>query len=222
MKKNIFFWVILLIFLTTYNSLGKNKNKLKFFQVKYIEIQGIENSNKQELKKELNIIKKKNIFFLKNSDFKKIVENVDFVDTIKIKKIYPDKIKVSIIESEPLAFYVNDYGKKYYLLENNKIVEEKNYNINNLPKVFGKSGINKFLNFYKSIKTTNLKLSLIKEFVYHDIGRWDILLNNKKILKLPPENFENSIVKFLQIYEKDNFKYFTVFDFRIKNELILK
>ena len=133
------------------------------------------------------------------------------------KKIYPDKIKVSIIESEPIAFYENEYGKKYYLLENNKIVEEKNYNINNLPKVFGKNAIEKFFDFYKSIKTTNLKLSLIKEFVYHDIGRWDILFNNKNI-KVTPENFENSIVKFLQIYEKDNFKYFTVSDFRIKNE----
>ena len=83
-KKYFFFNFV--NFLTTYNSLGKNKNKLKFFQVKNIEIQRIENSNKQELKKELNIIKK-NIFFLKNSDFKKIVENVDFVDTIKIKNL---------------------------------------------------------------------------------------------------------------------------------------
>ena len=65
MKKNIIFWVILLIFLTTFNSLGINKNKLKFFQVKNIEIQGIENSNKQELKKELNIIKKKKYIFFK-------------------------------------------------------------------------------------------------------------------------------------------------------------
>ena len=54
----------------------------------------------------------------------------------------------------------------------------------------------------------------------YDVQEFEDQLNTSFNIK--KENFENSIVKFLQIYEKDNFKYFTVFDFRIKNELILK
>ena len=222
MKKNIFFWFFLFFCLTTYNITDNNQKKFNLFQIKYIEIEGIKNSNKSDLIKELSKIKKENLIFLKSNNFERIVKNTDFVNSIKIKKIYPDRIKVTVIENAPIGIYINEKGKKYYLLENNKIVDERNYKIKNLPQVSGKGGVNKFSNFHKSLKKTDFNFNLIKEFIYHDIGRWDILLHSKKLLKLPPDNFENSIVKFLQIYEKDNFKEFKIFDFRIKNELILK
>jgi hypothetical protein len=35
-------------------------------------------------------------------------------------------------------------------------------------------------------------------------------------------NYKDSLKKFLNIYTKDNFKKFNVFDFRIKGQLVLK
>jgi len=71
-------------------------------------------------------------------------------------------------------------------------------------------------------EATDFDLKLIKQFNYYDINRWDLLLVDEKLIKLPPEGYEESILKFLEIYEKDNFKKFKLFDFRLKNELILK
>ena len=48
------------------------------------------------------------------------------------------------------------------------------------------------------------------------------LYKDEKLIKLPPENYKESIVKFLEIYEKSAFKKFKVFDFRIKNQLIMR
>ena len=68
----------------------------------------------------------------------------------------------------------------------------------------------------------HLNLDMVKRYSYYDINRWDLLLVDEKLIKLPPEGYEESILKFLEIYEKDNFKKFKLFDFRLKNELILK
>ena len=48
------------------------------------------------------------------------------------------------------------------------------------------------------------------------------LLKDEKLIKLPVKNYEESILKFLQIYEENSFKQFKIFDFRISDELIVR
>ena len=76
--------------------------------------------------------------------------------------------------------------------------------------------------FFKILKQMNFPLNLIHKLNYFDIGRWDIVLKNDKLIKLPKKNYTMSIKKFLSIYEKDNFVNFSVFDFRVKGQLVLK
>ena len=104
---------------------------------------------------------------------------------------------------------------------NNKI-RMKEYVFENLPKVYGTGAAEKFSSFYKNLKETGFNINLVKKFNYYDINRWDLLLNDEKLIKLPPENYKEAVVKFIEIYEKSKFRKFKVFDFRIKNELILK
>ncbi len=222
MKKKFFLWFFLLIFLTTYNYHGKKKSFPNFFFIKQIEIVGVKNSNKEELELRLDKIRSKNIIFLSEKDFKEAIKDMNFINSLEIKKIYPKKIKVTVIEDLPIGIYSNDNGEKYLLLENNKIIKNHNYEFENLPEVYGEGALEKFSNFYSNLQKTSLNLNLVKRFNYHDINRWDILLKDEKLIKLPADNYENSILKFLEIYEKNSFKKFRIFDFRIKNELIVK
>ena len=222
MKKKFFLWFFLLIFLTTYNYHGKKKSFPNFFFIKQIEIVGVKNSNKEELELRLDKIRSKNIIFLSEKDFKEAIKDMNFINSLEIKKIYPKKIKVTVIEDLPIGIYLNDNGEKYLLLENNKIIKNHNYEFENLPEVYGEGALEKFSNFYSNLQKTSLNLNLVKRFNYHDINRWDILLKDEKLIKLPADNYENSILKFLEIYEKNSFKKFRIFDFRIKNELIVR
>ena len=62
----------------------------------------------------------------------------------------------------------------------------------------------------------------IKAFYYFDVGRWDIVLKNETIIKLPEKNYLDLLPKInLMLDDSDFFKY-KIFDFRIKNQLILK
>ncbi len=222
MKKKFFLWFFLLIFLTTYNYQVEKNSYLEFFSVNEIEIEGVKNSSKKELISRLNTIKSKNIIFLREKDFKEVIKGVDFINSLKIKKIYPKKIKINVVEDLPIGIYLNDSGKEQLLLENNKVIKDHNYKFENLPKVYGEGALEKFSDFYSSLQKTGLNLNLVKQFNYYDINRWDLLLEDEKLIKLPSKNHEESVLKFLTIYEKNNFKKFKVFDFRIKNELIVR
>jgi len=222
MTKKFFLWFFLLIFLTTYSYHDKKKSFSGFFFVEEIQIEGVKNSNKEELERRLYKIRGKNIIFLSEKDFNEIIKDMNFINYLKIKKIYPKKIKVTVIEDLPIGVYLNDSGERYLLLENNKIIKDYNYESGNLPQVYGEGALEKFSDFYSSFQKTGLDLKLVKQFNYYDINRWDLLLKDEKLIKLPPENYKKSIVKFLEIYEKNAFKKFKVFDFRIKNQLIMR
>ena len=222
MKKKFFLWFFLLIFLTTYSYHDKKKSFSGFFLVEEIQIEGVKNSNKEELERRLYKIRGKNIIFLSEKDFNEVIKDMNFINYLKIKKIYPKKIKVTVIEDLPIGVYLNDSGERYLLLENNKIIKDYNYESGNLPQVYGEGALKKFSDFYSSFQKTGLDLKLVKQFNYYDINRWDLLLKDEKLIKLPPENYKKSIVKFLEIYEKNAFKKFKVFDFRIKNQLIMR
>ena len=45
---------------------------------------------------------------------------------------------------------------------------------------------------------------------------------DKIVIKLPPENYMKSLKNYLVLRNKQNFKKYTVFDYRINNQLILK
>ena len=92
----------------------------------------------------------------------------------------------------------------------------------NLLFVKGEGARKKFHKFYEILETTNFKIELIHELNHFDVNRWDIVLKNGKVVKLPTDRFERSIEKFISIYDKDNFSNFKIFDFRINGQLILE
>ena len=222
-KRKFFLWIFLLVILTTYNSTHNNQFINNFFEVKEIEVFGAKNFDKGIIENKIKIYKGKNILFINNSDFKKIVEELKFVKNFKLKKVYPNRIRITIVELEPLAIYANKDGKKILiLLEQGKSIFYYENNFLELPVVYGKNADKNFFNFYKSIKKVGFNVKLIKEFEYFDISRWDIILKDETLIKLPTIDYQNSLKQFSNLYKKDNFKKFKLFDFRIKQQLVVK
>ena len=47
------------------------------------------------------------------------------------------------------------------------------------------------------------------------------MLKNNVIIKLPEKNFKSSLKNYLELKEKINFENYSIFDYRIKDQLIL-
>ncbi len=109
MRKKIFFAFFLLILLSTYNiklSTGPESR----FTIKKIYIENNSILDEKKLKEKLSFLYETNLFFLKTRNLKTKLQEIEFIDSYEIKKIYPDKIKIKIFEKEPIA--ILQYKKK--------------------------------------------------------------------------------------------------------------
>ena len=219
MKNRFLIALLLLLILSTYKIQNDFNNNSKF-NIKNVEIENNVILNEKDIKANLTFLYETNFFFLKSNDIKKNLKEIDLIESFKIKKIYPNKIKIIIFEKEPIAILYYKKTKKYYTSKGELInffdLEKYKY----LPIVFGDR--DNFKKFYNSLKILNFPIEEIKEFYLFESNRWDLITIKDKIVKLPKENYVESIKNFLDIKEKANFKKYKSFDYRIKNQLILK
>ena len=210
---------LILIMFTTFNPNNLDFGS-HFFKIKKIEIKNLKILEKKNIE---NQFKKElfgsSLFILDERKVEKILNNNGFIDYLEFKKIFPHKLQIMVHEKETIAI-LNDKRDKYYLTRNGeKIKFFKNQILEKLPNIFGKE--KNFLEIYSVLTKINFPVSKIKSFYYFDIGRWDILLENNVIIKLPVKNFDNSLKNFMDLDKKIDFEKYSIFDYRIKDQLIL-
>lgn len=215
-NKKLKYLIILSFFLLpTYNP----KVELEFFPIKKIEVSTGKNISKKEITKELSILYETNLMALNIEKINSLIINYELIETASLKKVYPDKIIIEIKEREIIAI-VNNNKDKFFISRDNKLLKFNNDIANDkLPNVFG--DYKKFVKFYEDLGFLNFNLNNIKAYYYFEIGRWDILTKNKKLIKLPTLDYEKSITNYLNL-DNNLIKNHSVFDYRIKDQLILK
>ena len=222
-KKNIFFWFFLFIILTTFYY-DINKTRLaETFKIKKIDILGVENADINLLNLRLERFKYNNFFLIKRNEIASSIIDIDFIDKVLIKKIYPDKVEVKINEHKIVGIILKNKNK-YVLSKDGIIVKKYNNKFKTLPKVYGKDVQNYIPQFYEFLKETDFDINEIKSLKHFDTKRWDIVLKTGRIIKLPSNKKEvkKSINKFITISKDKKFDQFKIFDFRVKNQLIIK
>ena len=219
MKNRFLIAFVLLVILSTY-TLKSNFIFQSTLNVKNILVENNHILSDEEVKKELSFLYKKNLFFLRKGEIEDKLSKISFIESYELKKVYPNEIKVKIFEKKPVVILKNK-KKKYYFTESSTLINfvylEK---FKSLPTVFG--DYKNFKILYKSLKETNFPLSAIKTFYLFETKRWDLITKNGITVKLPIDNYKNSLKNFLTINKKPNFKKYEVFDYRIKDQLILK
>ena len=218
MNKKIAIAVALIILLTTYSS--REKITISNFNLKKIIIENNYLLKKKDLREMLSPIYEKNILFLNNTKIEKILIQNDFIRSFKLKKKYPDTIKIIIFEAKPIAVLQKEKNK-FYLTEDINLIKYRNFkNFQDLPYVFGSK--EQFKIFYNNLKKINFPLKLIRRYSLYESKRWDIETVDKKIIKLPSNNYIKSLENYLDLINKNEFLKYKVFDYRLNNQLILK
>ena len=181
--KTVLLSFLLLMILTTYNPNSLSLD-INVFKIKVIEISNDKIINEKKLLNTLYTeLYDTNLFFLKNEKVLKIIDKNKIIKRLEIKKIYPDKLHIKIYEKDPIAI-VNKNKQKFYLINNGEEIDYfDNLKLSHLPNIFGNQ--ENFLKIYSVLNKNNFPISDIKSFYYFDIGRWDIIMKDQKIIKLP-------------------------------------
>ena len=218
MKKRSIIAIALLILLSTITT--QKKIYISKFNIKKIQIENNFILKDADIKKILTPLYEKNLILLDYSVIERELMKNSFVESFKVKKKYPQTLKIEIFEKKPIAI-VFDKKKNFYLSEKIELIELiEEQKFKDLPYVIGDH--KKFKILYETLKRLNFPLNSVKRFVLYESDRWDIETKNDKIIKLPPKNFKGSLKKYLNIRDKNEFNKYKIFDFRIKSQLILK
>ena len=218
MKKSFFGLVILLILLTTYKpqfdfNLGSN------FKIKKIEITGNSILNSSQIVKKINFLYEENLFFLDLKEIEKKLKDEAFIESFSLKKVYPNVLNIIIVEKEAIAV-LHDKKKKFYISNKGDLIDFRNINrFRNLPTVFGNGKL--FYSLYQNLQSVKFPLEKIKSFYFFESGRWDLVMYDDKTIKLPIKDYLESLKNYMSQKNNENFNHYTIFDYRIKDQLIL-
>ena len=93
-----------------------------------------------------------------------------FIDSFKVKKKYPNTIKIELFEKKQLAILQNKKDK-FYISEKIDLIQFKSFdNINDLHFVIGNSEDFKIL--YDNLTKINFPTNLIRKYVFYETNRW--------------------------------------------------
>jgi len=220
LRNKSFLLIIFFVVFTTYNFNKKKKNLSIIFPIKEIIIENTLAVDLIKLKAEINFLRNTSLFFLKKKEIIKVIDRHEFISSIKLKKKYPNTLKIVVTENIPVATEINE-KKKYYLTQKGKKISYIDIKIfKNLPVIFGNH--KNFSSFFYQLKKSNFNINEIKAFYYFDIGRWDITLKDNRTIKLPKINYEDILTEVNLVLNNSSFSKYKIFDYRIKDQLILQ
>jgi cell division protein FtsQ len=218
MRKSYFWTIILFILLTTYKP-KFNINSDSKLNIQKITIENNLILDSEEIIKKLHLLYNEKLFFLKIENIEKKLKRIGFIESFSIKKIYPNELKLIIVEKKPIAILHNK-KEKFYISDKGSFIIFKNIEqYNNLPTVFG--GRNAFFALYKDLENIKFPLVEIKSFSFFEIGRWDLITEDDKVIKLPAKDYLSILKNYMNIKKNINYDDYKIFDYRIKDQLIL-
>lgn len=196
----IIFSILLIMVIILYTCLNSS-----MFNSKNIVIEGNKYVDENYIEKVLEFKNDKNIFRYNMNNMEKILLDNKYIESINIKRLFPDTIKISIIEKEIYAVlhnnneycYIDNKGNfidkiNIYDKDNNIVVINIDYDLNNLQEIKFKNEEDrkrllylleciKQESIYKKMKKIDMaEINSIKMYTKDDIK---ILLNNDESLK---------------------------------------
>ncbi len=214
-SKKILVYFLLFLLIGTFNN--KNFVIKNFAEVNKILINGLDEKNNFQIKKNLSFLNLNNLFFVDEKKIRKIILSNNLVESFTVFKIYPSTLDIRINKTN---FLVRTKKKDKYLIlgSNGKFIESKNNE--NLPFIFGDFKVRNFFKLKEAIDLTNFDYNNIENLFSFKSGRWDIETKDGVKILLPKDNIKETL-ELLLFFQKENKKnIFKKFDLRQHNQVI--
>ncbi len=220
-KIKIIFYILLILFLSTFNNINIHKLKKNFFLIEDIKINGVNEKLTLDINSKLKKYLRSNLLLLDKNYIQNDMNQFPFIESYTIFKKYPSQIILNIKETELIA-KTFDNNKIQYVGSNGKIIGENYYkNTKKLPKVFGNFKTPELLRVFLSLENNDFILSEITDLYYFNSGRWDIKFKNDLLIKLPISKLDNSINIAKKFIEKEKITGNITIDLRVANQVII-
>jgi len=212
--------------------------KLSYFDINEIAVSGNINLESEFL---VNFVKEylgTNLYSISKTDIEKKYENIVRIKRIKVRKVFPNKLKI-IVRERLGSFYLKSKEGELFPIDSEKIIldNENFYEKENLPiidtniksesLVFGETVKNSFVDSVFSL-CARLKLvnpdflDKISEIYWEDDDIFFVEMEKGYKIVFGNGNMEDKMNQFTLLEENRTFEKGTVVDLRFDNELIVR
>ena len=216
-SKKILIYFFLLISVGSITNI--NFNNLKFYEIKDINLYGLNEYNNKLLIENIKNLNLGSIFFINKNKISKVFEENTTIENYRIFKNYPSTLDIKVEKTIFLA-KINHENKIYYIGTNGKLSHINSSN-KQLPYIFGKPEINDFFDFKKILDESEIKYERIKSLFFFKSKRWDIELKDNTIIKLSKNFSKETLNDVFMLMRDENFENIKIIDARVKNQIIL-
>ncbi len=219
-KKYFLFLFLNLFFLSSINSQLFVEKKQSFYNLKSIEVLGLEKSLNLEIEQDLNFLINTNIFFIDKQILSNQLNKHSFIENYSIFKFYPSKIILKLKHTNFLARTIKN-NEIFLIGSNSKFINIKKFNnFYHLPIVFGNFTAEEFLLFKKIINNSDLSYNDIKEIFFYPSRRIDIKTKDNYTIKFPIKDIKKAMNIASKIINNEKFNN-NIIDLRVPNQIIL-
>jgi len=194
------------------------------FVVERVDVMGEGRLREGDVRKALNVYHGEYFFGVDMDGAKQRVESLSWVDRAVVRRLWPNRIVVQIIERQPYALWQHNGALK--------VVDAKGDVIEGAqPTRF--AGLKSYVGAQAHMQIGDLRATLAGfpeiearsvSYVHVSDRRWDILLDEGQLrLKLPEENMESALRKLEQIHVETQLldRDIAVIDMRLPDRLSL-
>ncbi|WP_375615074.1 MULTISPECIES: cell division protein FtsQ/DivIB [unclassified Bartonella] len=155
------------------------------FVVVDVDIRGNNRLAKQDILKILKLDVASSIFTFDVERARSLLEKQPWVQSANVQKIYPNRMRISIVEREPYAIWQHDGLVDIVDYTGRVIVPFKGKNVWNLPLVVGQGAQNAAKVFIQALLVYPEIYNRVRAFVRVGDRRWDLVLDNGMRVMLP-------------------------------------
>ncbi|WP_273759360.1 cell division protein FtsQ/DivIB [Bartonella sp. ML70XJBT.G] len=155
------------------------------FVVTDVDISGNKRLEKQEILKILELEAAQSIFALNVDRARSLLEKQPWIQSANIQKIYPNRVRISLVEREPYAIWQHDGMMDVVDSTGRVIVPFQGGNVRDLPLVVGQGAQNSAKMFLQALSVYPEVYNRVRAFVRVGDRRWDLVLDNGVRVMLP-------------------------------------
>ena len=175
------------------------------FEIKHIKVIDSQQSKETDIREKISNLSH-NLLLLDKQILQNEIEQVPWVKRANIKKIFPNKIQVQVIENDPYAIFLNEGVPFLIDLDGTIITQISDQSIDtSMIQILGEKANENLESLIKSINIHFPELlNDIKSLEYIELRRWNMKLRRDLKIKFPDEKIDQSIINLKRLFVEQN------------------
>ena len=152
----------------------------------------------------------------------KLIE-LEWIKHVEIQKVFPNKLKIKISEHNIVGVWLDDYKKRYAVLEDGGLISAPENMVYEGIISYGIGAYKKLGSFLRLLSSEEKLFMKVKEVERVGERRWNVILNNGIRVKMPEDREMEAWQYISYMNDKDLLNLGPqVIDMRLKDKIFLK